>query len=609
MLFLGETLVSAEGQTWGVPVSSDANIAYYRRLAIVAGSNRCLLFDQLSSQGGQIWWAPGSTAYGPSAVPHAISGMRPAEMTRQDVRMMRRAFVRGAHRVADGGLDGCEIKADQGKLVAQFLSRRFNRRSDAYGQSIENRMRFMREILSDIRDKYRSLCLGVRMALGTEYAQGDQFPDLSYTEAEDIIATLVDEELIDFVSISTATNSWPKGYRSGHCDSFFDAKSRDTIAFRLRQLSRLCIPFLYAGQFNAIDEANKLLDDGTCDFVGFARAHIADPFFTEKIVAGRDDEIRPCIRCTQGCVGSTWEGMPIRCTVNPDAGVESKKLTRSRHKSICGNMLVIGAGPAGLECALSAADLGWRVVIAERNASIGGRLRDACRVPCGVKWEKLIAYYSHAIDRRDNIECLFKTNVNLGDQKWQGFDAVAFAGGREYRLPEEYQHIEGKIPVYSVAGAIRKMRELQGQPILFVDEGPFEGTLSLAVMLQALGARVRVITTQEYVGKGLDQVSIARLVEQMRLHGVLCNGLMEVSRLEKTVAVLRCLCTGRESRVVVAAVILGIAPLTARLPEAVDYSQHINLIGDAMFPRGVQYALADARKFVYKVTHQKGRKK
>jgi len=607
LLFLGETLVEADGETWGIPVSSNKNIASQMRLSRIARKEDCRLFEQLSSQGGQVWWAPGVIAKGPSPIPHPISGVRPAAMSKSDIARIRKAFVAAARRGMQSGLDGCEIKSDQGKLVAQFLSRRYNRRSDEYGKTSLDRRRFLRQILMDIREAKSQYTLGIRIALGSEYANDDEFPDLAHDEATEIILDLAENNLLDFVSISAGTNSWPKGYRLGHCDHGVEVRWRDAVVFQLRK--SIGIPVLYAGQFANVRDANDLLANGVCDFVGFARSHIADPQFSEKIIYGRQADIRPCIRCTQGCVGSTWEGRPIRCIVNPDAGRERLKNLYTSRRSRNQSMLVVGAGPAGLECALSAANSGWRVVLTDRSRTIGGRLRIASAMQSDVDWKSLISYYDGQLARHRHVDCRLGIEVDIFASEWSGHDQVVYAGGRAFHLPEEFKRTAKRVPAYSVASALKAIRTVHGKSILLVDEDPNEGLLALAVKYASLGAHVRVITTQEFVGKGLDQVSLARYIQQLRELNVPTDAFTELTRLLSTGAELRCLCSGQSRRIEAEAVVLGIPPLSLDISEKLVDSSQIHLIGDAKFPRGVQYALADARDLVVRLTIRKdGRK-
>lgn len=597
MVFLGETLVAMDGVTWGIPVSQDANIEFTEKLSSLGRDFGCAVLDQLSAQGGQVWWEPGVVASGPSAVPHPISGVRPDELSAMQIRHMRNLFVSAAKRAKRAGLAGCEVKADQGKLIHQFLSRRYNRRTDEYGGNPSKRLLFLKEVLSGIKDACGGFPLGLRIASKTGYAESDLFPDLSAAEVEEIVYALHTLSLLDFLNITTSTNSWPRGYWNGHSDLLINTRESDHAVIQLKSISP--IPTLFAGQFRDLGEAEQLLSTRVCDYVGFARAHIADPEFTQKVHLNELDDIRPCIQCNQGCVGNTWEGRGISCTTNPDTGREgrARSIQRPTRKQ---RILVIGAGPAGLEFATESASLGYEVVLADANEAIGGRLLLASKIVRSVDWNRLLAFYDKRISRLKNLELRLLTTVDSKFPGFAEFHHVVFAGGRRHQIPEEMQSNLG-LQVFTSVTAFQNLAAFANSKVVVVDENPYEGTLNIAAQLAPLADSVAIITTQEFVGKGLDQVTLTSVTAALRTNRVTCHPLCELARVDEASVHIRCLCTGHLRKEACSKLILGIPPLASTVPKALFEGQTIHLIGDSVFPRGIEYALNDARELLFKL--------
>ncbi len=589
LVFLGETLVQKNGESWGIPISQVANRDFYTGLHEIAQQNNCKLFDQISHQGGQVWWEPGVQALAPSSIPQPISGVRPDSLGRKDIADLRKSFVLATSLTKECMLDGCELKADQGKLIYQFLSRRYNRRADEFGGSMKNRARFLIEILSEIRARTSPFCIGLRMSSDSWYAPDDTFPDISVSETREVLQYLWEEKLIDYVNLSAATNVWPKGYWDGHLDLTHEHASIVEIVQGIR--NSFDMPVLYAGQFRPVSEANVAVERGVCDMVGFARAHIADPEFSNKELGFNIEPTRPCIRCNQGCVGNTWEGRGVTCVVNPTSTFsETTQLPFTR--AVRPSLLVIGGGPAGMECALRAADAGFRVILADDKGQLGGRLKLAAEQLKNVDWARLLMYYEERIARSPYIEV--RVNCKVSDPEALGtFDEVVFAGGRHPLDLMEYSI--DRIPfVLHVDDSWSRILEFRDQSVVVVDEDPFQGTLVFAEQAARIGAKVTVITTHEFVGKGLDQVSLAARIAGLRSAGVCLRPFTEIACLSKGKIAFRCVCSGAYEDGFVDVVVLGTTPLKAVIPDTISKTTNVRVIGDAHFPRGVEFALRDA---------------
>jgi 2,4-dienoyl-CoA reductase-like NADH-dependent reductase (Old Yellow Enzyme family) len=330
------------------------------------------VFQQLWHGGHHIYGVNGRIPYAPADVPSPFTGLVGAPMGQAEIDEVVAAYAAAARRCRDAGLDGIEIHAGHGYLIHQFLSPLTNTRADAYGGSLENRMRFALEVFRAVRAAAGpGFPIGARMSAST--AQGN----VTASELGQVARVLEREDLIDFLDVSygdyfqmdrmVGTMADPAGYQLEP-----DAPLRAAVS----------IPRLITGRFRTLEEVEQVLRSGEAELVSMVRAQIADPWLVRKTREGRADEVRPCIACNQGCVGGLLQVARMGCAVNPAAGAEGvldeSRITRAG-KSL--KVMVVGGGPAGLEAARVAALQGHRVMLAEAAADLGGAIRAARRVP------------------------------------------------------------------------------------------------------------------------------------------------------------------------------------------------------------------------------------
>jgi dimethylglycine catabolism A len=256
-----------------------SSLPLYRTLAGLAAAHGGIVLEQLYHPGGQVWYEEQRQAVAPSSVPHAVSYMTPRALLAWEIEALRVSFAAAARVAVDGGLHGIELKADQGKLHHQFLSRRYNRRDDAYGGSIDNRCRFLLECLEAMRSELApGAILGVRLPGGITPPRGavslEWSMDLSLEECAEVARIVDRSRFADYISISGETNSTAWGYARNHGDEGVPAMTFRDIARLLRQ--EIDLPLVLSGRITSLDEAETLLAAGDCDLVGMARALIAD---------------------------------------------------------------------------------------------------------------------------------------------------------------------------------------------------------------------------------------------------------------------------------------------------------------------------------------------
>jgi dimethylamine/trimethylamine dehydrogenase len=294
-------------------------------------------------------------------------------MDKNDIRAFRRWHVDAAKRARQAGFDIVYVYAAHGYLLDQFLSPVINQRRDEYGGSLENRLRLLREIITDTREAIGADCaVALRMAIDDGdkpgvtdgKANGTQ---LASSERRDMIGILAD--LPDLWDITV--RDWEMELSSSR---FFNEAPQEDIISYVKQVT--CQPVVGVGRFTSPDTMARMLRAGVLDLIGAARPSIADPFLPKKVEEGRVDEIRECIGCNI-CYAGDQLGAPIRCTQNPTMGEEWRRGWHPENIPPAegdGKILVVGAGPAGLEAARALGQRGYQVTLADARRELGGRV-------------------------------------------------------------------------------------------------------------------------------------------------------------------------------------------------------------------------------------------
>ncbi len=355
--------------------TDDDCIEGYRKLADVCHAHGCTVFSQLFHPGREIMESGDgllAVAYAPSVSPNERFRVMPRAMDLRMVREIIEGYVSAARRMFQAGLDGVEFVASHGYLPAQFFNPRVNRREDAYGGTLENRLRFAREALTAMRAATsEDFVIGMRISSSERDEEG-----LTQEEAMECCRGL--EDLIDYVNITAGTSATlggavhiapPMAFQSGYLAS--DAN-------RFRQ--GLKIPVFVAGRINQPQEAEAIVAKGQADMCGMTRALICDPAMPAKAEDNRPDDIRACIACNQACIGHFHRGLPISCIQHPETGRELRYGTltpAARRKRV----MVVGGGPAGMKAAITAAKRGHDVTLYEANRQLGGQANLAQLLP------------------------------------------------------------------------------------------------------------------------------------------------------------------------------------------------------------------------------------
>ena len=322
----------------------------------------------------------------PSAVFSNYSKTLPRKMGLEDIKAVKAAFVMAAARAREAGFQGVELIGSAGYLISQFLSPVTNRRRDEYGGCFENRLRFPRELIQGVRG-----ALGDDFPLGVRMAGADFVPGSNDETQMPRIARAYESAGADVLNV---TGGWHES-RIPQLPMELPRGGFSFLAMNIR--GAVSIPVMASNRIATPDQAEAILSNGQADMVNLGRVLIADPQWPAKAKAGRSQEIRPCVACSQGCTDELFNGRPVSCIGNARAGLEFERpIPKTSHPQY---IMVAGAGPGGLEAALTAARAGHRVEVYERQGDLGGQLRLAGAPPHKQEFLEFIRYYGAMVEK------------------------------------------------------------------------------------------------------------------------------------------------------------------------------------------------------------------
>ncbi|MET9802256.1 NADPH-dependent 2,4-dienoyl-CoA reductase [Streptomyces sp. NPDC006368] len=355
----------------------------------------------------------------PSAIQAPISPFVPNELTDAEVEQTIEDYVRAAELARSAGYDGVEIMGSEGYLINEFIAAATNHRADRWGGSYENRVRFPLEIVRRTRER-----LGDDFILIYRLSMLDLVPGGS--TLEEVVALAEEIEAAGATMINTGI-----GWHEARIPTIATSVPRGAYTWVTEKLmGAVSVPLITSNRINTPEVAERLLAEGRADMVSMARPFLADPDFVAKAAAGRPETINTCIGCNQACLDHTFSGKITSCLVNPRACHETELVlspTRLRKR-----VAVVGAGPAGLACSVSAAERGHDVTLFDAADEIGGQLNVAKRVPGKEEFNETLRYFRTQLDLRG-------VDVKLGTRATaellSGYDEVVIATGVTPRTP------------------------------------------------------------------------------------------------------------------------------------------------------------------------------
>lgn len=355
--------------------TDDACIDGYRRLAETCHAHGTVVLSQIFHPGREIMESADgllAVAYAPSAVPNERFRVMPRALDQDMIDEIIQGYADAARRLHQAGLDGVELVASHGYLPAQFINPRVNRRTDGYNGELEQRLRFIREILGAMRASTDAdFIIGLRISADERDPEG-------LTEDESLAAVQLLQGQLDYVHIVAGTSASLGGAVHIVPPMAVEAAylAREAGTFK----AQLSIPLFVTGRINQPQEAEAIIAKGQADVCGMTRALICDPQMPNKSDSGHAEDVRACIACNQACIGHFHKGLPISCIQHPETGREllyGQPKPSARGKRI----LVVGGGPAGMKAAAVAAQRGHRVTLYEASAQLGGQIQLAQLLP------------------------------------------------------------------------------------------------------------------------------------------------------------------------------------------------------------------------------------
>ncbi|MFF5427875.1 MULTISPECIES: FAD-dependent oxidoreductase [unclassified Streptomyces] len=366
---------------------------------------------------GRYAYHPGLVA--PSAIKAPISPFVPNELTDAEVEQTIEDYVRCAELAREAGYDGVEVMGSEGYLINEFIAAATNRRTDRWGGSYENRVRFPLEIVRRIRER-----VGTDFILIYRLSMLDLVPGGS--TLEEVVQLAKEIEAAGATLINTGI-----GWHEARIPTIATSVPRGAYTWVTKKLmGTVSVPLVTSNRINTPEVAEEILAEGRADLVSLARPFLADPGFVAKAAAGRADTINTCIGCNQACLDHTFSLKITSCLVNPRACHETELVLSPTRRAK--RIAVVGAGPAGLACAVSAAERGHVVTLFDAAAEIGGQLNIAKRVPGKEEFDETLRYFRVQLDER-GVDVRLNTPVAAGDLA--DYDEVVVATGVTPRSP------------------------------------------------------------------------------------------------------------------------------------------------------------------------------
>jgi 2,4-dienoyl-CoA reductase-like NADH-dependent reductase (Old Yellow Enzyme family) len=359
----------------GIKNWDDSSLPTLEAFARAIHAHGARVMAQITHRGRRGWSGPGEHALvSPSDVPEQENREIPHALSREEIREIVQAYAAAAHRLQRAGFDGADLCAFARHLIDQFWVPSVNRRTDEYGGSFENRLRFAVEVIQAIRGAVgRDFVLGMRVS-------GDELlPDgLHVDDVIRIVRHLDALGQLDYFTVTGASGETPRVHQKMMPFADTPAGVYAELAARIRP--EVTVPVIYAGRVTDPLHAERLLAAGACDLVAMTRALMADPWLPAKAREGRLDDIRPCLGMQEGCLGRSSRGLFLSCQQNPVTGREAELADLSPAPARR-RVVVVGGGPAGLEAARVAALRGHEVILYEKGAALGGQVLVAGRAP------------------------------------------------------------------------------------------------------------------------------------------------------------------------------------------------------------------------------------
>lgn len=567
----------------------------YKRMTRAVHEHGTRIFAQINHNGMQA-----SSIYshrpviGPSPLPDPIHREMCKEAEPEEIAEIVRGYALVARHVRDGGFDGIELQSSHSSLMRQFFSPYYNRRTDAYGGSLENRMRFTLEVIQAVRAEIgRDFTMGIRLC-------GDELipAGLTLDDVREIAVHLEATGQLDFINTSIGefhnlymvegSMHTPPGYQL-----FVSAGIREAVK----------LPVFCTGRIKDPVQAERILREGLADMVDVVRGQICDPTFTNKAREGRTEAIRLCISCNQYCIGRMGLNLSLGCIQTPATGNEQQfpPITISRNpakQTQRPTLLIVGGGPAGMQAAKVAAQRGFRVKLYEKQHELGGQINLLVKVPNRVEFGDASRNLQRDIYEL-GVEVHTDIEVSAEMIQREQPDAVIIATGSRPHLPQ----VPGAdLPhVATIWQVIQGEKVAQpGENVLVFDQLGFHQATSTAELLAEKGCKVEVVTPQFYVGGDLGiTLDIELWYRRALAKGIILTANHFLAALGPNNATIMNNYTGQAQQRENLALAIMATPQRAHdtlYSQLVGKVKQLQRIGDCVAPRRVEHAILDGER-------------
>lgn len=449
-----------------------------------------------------------------STLPSKPGGEAPRPLSKEELESIAKDYGAAARRAVNAGFDMVEIHAGHSYLISQFLSPTMNDRTDEFGGSAENRSRFCRMVIDEVRKAVGPMIpISLRLSVDELVEGGNHVEDcLEYLEFLNDEVDIFDTSsaLNPTIQYQIDANYLEDGWRSYMAKAVRDKFGKPTIAI---------------GNIRDPKIADDILARGDADIIGMGRGLIADPNWCNKAKYGDVADIRKCISCNVGCVGNRIGGnKPLRCTINPDI-INNEEYKKHKVNKPC-NVVVVGAGTAGLEAACTAAEVGCNVTLLEKEDHVGGLSVEISKIPAKKRLADFPNYLKYRASKLDNLT--IKTSVDVTVDMIKSYDPqlVVNATGSVPLLPpinglHDNLGKEGAA-VYSIKDMINNLdnypEDMTGKKVVVIGGGAVG--LDVVEFFAPRGAETTIIEMMPMIGRGLDASSTASMKECMEKHNV-----------------------------------------------------------------------------------------
>ncbi len=524
----------------------------------------------------------------PSAIPApaVVKGV-PRELTADEILEMVAAFGNAARRCREAGFDFIEIHAAHGYLINQFLSPNANHRKDQYGGAFENRIRFLLQIIADIRSKCgEDFPLGIRIN-GEDYISG------GWTMKDTLrLAPILEGLGVAYLHVSAGVY----GSRQLTIPSMY-VEQGCFVHLAERVKEKVALPVVAVGRIKTPEMAEQIIKEGKADMVAMGRSFLADPQWPRKAMAGRRKAIRHCIGCCLGCIHAVLALEPGGCVVNPSVGREylagSQTAARGSEATAL-KVLVVGAGPAGLAAARAACLAGCEVTVLEKQRKVGGALDDAAKAPGRKELGDIINFFLNELDEL-GVELKLGRPVDADFLDELRPQAVVLATGALPEAPMIKGLARTEMELFTVNEVVGGKVDLSGRKIIVLGGG--QAGLVGADYLAGLGCTVAVLHRGEHFAEEMSSNDRYYLRERLKQVDVSLFKKIRKLRFDTKGVSFKCNGTTVELKGYDAVVIAENMKSVRQAANLLKGRQvELHVIGDARSPRHLMYAIEEGEQ-------------